>query len=179
MYWCIHTSEQCTYTAVRVKRVTSCLDFYANYSPIRPEPLAISYTYATGCKWVSENNSSRHLGEVAIHLLSGRLNTPSALCLTKTAKAAAQQKEVAPAVQANSPRPQRGAGLSAVSKPLGNPRQRGPHMRGTCAPKGESQEPTTGGTISIVAASGLRTRNREVRARQEIPKERLRANPGP
>jgi hypothetical protein len=97
------------------------LDFYAKYSPIRPEPLAISYTYATGCKWVSENTSSRHLGEVASHLLSGRLNTPSALCLTKTAKAAAPQKEVVPAVQANTPRPKRGAGLSAVSNPSVTP----------------------------------------------------------
>jgi hypothetical protein len=76
---------------------------------------------------LSEMTSSRILGEVASHLLSGWLNTPSALCLTKTAKAAARQKEVAPAVLANTPRPERGAGLSAVSNPSVTP---GIHHRG-------------------------------------------------
>ena len=163
MYWCIHTSEQCTYTTVRVKRVTSCLDFYTKYSPIRPEPLAISYTYATGCKWVSENNSSRHLGEVAIHLLSGRLNTPSALCLTKTAKAAAQQKEVAPAVQANTPRPQRGAGLSAVPNPSMAPGSEVHIERQD--PQRDPQGARYRGHYLYRSSRGLRTRNREVRAR--------------
>ena len=59
-----------------------------------------------------------------------------------------EQKEVAPAVQANTPRPERGAGLSAVSNPSVTPGSE-VHMRG-----GLHKEPATGGTISIVAVIG-------------------------
>jgi hypothetical protein len=39
------------------------MDSYAQYSLIGPNTLAIPYTYATGCKWISENTPSRQLGE--------------------------------------------------------------------------------------------------------------------